>query len=99
MRPLRNPRGLSKNWYSAFAKASADEQGLDMKRFAVIAVALVLFSGPMFAQLSPGAGPSVVVVETEKGTFDFETYPNESPKSVAHVITLANKKSYNALRS
>ena len=69
-----------------------------MKRFAVIAVALLLCCGTLWGQMSPGAGPSVVVVETEKGTFEFETYPNESPKSVAHVINLVNKKFYNGLR-
>ena len=35
------------------------------------------------ADLSP-----VVVVETSKGTFAFETYPVEAPKTVAHVVEL-----------
>jgi len=46
---------------------------------------------------SPGAGP-VIVVETEKGTFEFETYPNEAPKTVAHIVDLVNKKFYNGQR-
>lgn len=49
------------------------------------------------AKPSAGAGP-VVVVETEKGTFEFETYPNEAPKTVAHIIELVNKRFYNGLR-
>lgn len=48
-------------------------------------------------QTSPGAGP-VVVVETEKGTFEFETYPNEAPKTVAHILNLVNKRYYNGQR-
>ena len=36
---------------------------------------------------TPGAGP-VVVVETVKGTFEFETYPNEAPRTVEHVLHL-----------
>lgn len=48
-------------------------------------------------QTSPGAGP-VIVVETEKGTFEFETYPNEAPKTVAHIIGLVNKRFYNGQR-
>jgi len=48
-------------------------------------------------QTSPGAGP-VIVVETEKGTFEFETYPNEAPKTVAHIIDLVNKRFYNGQR-
>jgi len=52
-------------------------------------------AGP--AKTSPGAGP-VVVVETEKGIFEFETYPNEAPKTVAHIIGLVNKRFYNGQR-
>ena len=33
-------------------------------------------------QPSPGAGP-VIVLETAKGTIEFETYPEEAPKTVA----------------
>ena len=46
---------------------------------------------------TPGAGP-VVVVETSKGTFEFETYPNESPRTVEHVLNLVKKNFYNGLR-
>src|SRR5687768_3432088 len=49
------------------------------------------------AKTTPGAGP-VIVVETEKGTFEFETYPNEAPKTVAHIVDLVNKKFYNGQR-
>lgn len=48
-------------------------------------------------QTSPGAGP-VIVVETVKGTFEFETYPNEAPKTVARIVELVNKRFYNGLR-
>ena len=46
---------------------------------------------------TPGAGP-VIVVETAKGTFEFETYPNEAPKTVAHIVELVKKSFYNGLR-
>ena len=46
---------------------------------------------------SPGAGP-VIVVETTKGTFEFETYPNEAPRTVAHILALVKKNFYNGLR-
>ena len=54
-------------------------------------------TAPAPAKTSPGAGP-VIVVETEKGTFEFETYPNEAPKTVAHIIELINKRFYNGQR-
>jgi cyclophilin family peptidyl-prolyl cis-trans isomerase len=44
-----------------------------------------------------GAGPTVVV-ETSKGTFEFETYPNEAPRTVEHVLNLVKKNFYNGLR-
>ena len=62
------------------------------------AVALVVpVSAQTPAATSPGAGP-VVVVETVKGTFEFETYPNEAPKTVARIVELVNKRFYNGQR-
>ncbi len=49
------------------------------------------------AKTSPGAGP-VIVFETVKGTFEVETYPNEAPKSVEHILTLVKRRFYNGLR-
>ena len=75
-----------------------------MKRACFILAAAMLAAGAVgFAQappakLSPGAGPSIVVVETEKGTFEFETYPNEAPKTVAHILGLITKRFYNGQR-
>jgi cyclophilin family peptidyl-prolyl cis-trans isomerase len=49
------------------------------------------------AQPTPGAGP-VIVVETTKGTFEFETYPNEAPRTVEHILALVKRNFYNGLR-
>jgi cyclophilin family peptidyl-prolyl cis-trans isomerase len=46
---------------------------------------------------SPGAGP-IIVVETVKGTFEFETYPDEAPKTVEHLLKLVSRNFYNGLR-
>jgi len=43
------------------------------------------------------AGP-VIVVETARGTFAFETYPNEAPKTVAHVVDLVTRGFYDGQR-
>lgn len=69
--------------------------------WALLAAALIVAASPAVlaqAKTSPGAGPSIVVVETEKGTFEFETYPNEAPKTVAHILALVNKRFYNGQR-
>lgn len=63
----------------------------------MLAVAAVAAEAQTPAKTSPGAGP-VVVVETAKGTFEFETYPNEAPKTVAHILALVNKRFYNGQR-
>jgi cyclophilin family peptidyl-prolyl cis-trans isomerase len=52
---------------------------------------------PATLKKSPGAGP-LVVVETAKGSFTFETYPNEAPKSVEHVLALVKRNFYNGHR-
>ena len=50
------------------------------------------------AKPSPGAGPIVVVETANKGTFEFETYPNEAPKSVDHILALVKRNFYNGQR-
>ena len=40
----------------------------------------------------------VIVVETNKGTFEFETYPAEAPKTVAHVVALVKRGFYDGQR-
>lgn len=52
---------------------------------------------PTPGQKTPGAGP-VIVIETSKGTFEFETYPDDAPKTVQHVLNLVKKGYYNGQR-
>ena len=40
----------------------------------------------------------MVVIETTKGTFEFETYPDEAPKTVEHILALVKRNFYNGLR-
>jgi cyclophilin family peptidyl-prolyl cis-trans isomerase len=54
----------------------------------------LLVSAALFAQ---SAGP-VIVVETSKGTFEFETYPTEAPRTVAHVVDLVKRRFYDGQR-
>jgi peptidyl-prolyl cis-trans isomerase B (cyclophilin B) len=48
-------------------------------------------------QKSPGAGP-IIVLETAKGTIEFETYPEEAPKTVTRIVELVKKGFYNGQR-
>lgn len=54
-------------------------------------------SGGPAAPRTPGAGP-VIIVETVKGTFAFETYPDAAPKTVEHVLRLVKRGFYNGQR-
>ena len=36
----------------------------------------------------------VIVVETTKGVFEFETYPDDAPKTVAHIVDLVKRGFY-----
>src|SRR5207237_1231109 len=49
------------------------------------------------ASAQPSRAP-VVVIETVRGTFAFETFPNEAPATVAHVIALVRSGFYNGQR-
>jgi len=50
------------------------------------------------AQRSPGAGPIIVFETANKGSFEMETYPNEAPKTVAHILALVRRNFYNGQR-
>jgi cyclophilin family peptidyl-prolyl cis-trans isomerase len=65
---------------------------------ASIAALMALFTPTVGAQeKSPGAGP-IIVLETAKGTIEFETYPEEAPKTVARIVELVKKNFYTGLR-
>ena len=59
----------------------------------VLAFALLLWPSTATAQT-----PTVIVVETTKGAFAFETYPNEAPKTIAHVVKLVREGFYDGQR-
>ena len=63
----------------------------------VILATCVLLMASTVAGQSVGAG-LVIVVETTKGTFMFETYPREAPKTVAHVVALVRRGFYDGQR-
>ena len=48
-------------------------------------------------QKSPAAG-QVIVLETSKGVIEFETYPEDAPKTVARIVELVKKGFYNGHR-
>jgi len=63
----------------------------------VLALAVSAGVAASAQQKSPGAGP-IVVLETAKGIIEFETYPEEAPKTVARIVELVKKNFYNGLR-
>jgi cyclophilin family peptidyl-prolyl cis-trans isomerase len=54
-------------------------------------------AAPAPAAPVPDVDP-VLVVETAKGTFEIQTYPDDAPKSVAHVVNLVQRRFYNGQR-
>jgi cyclophilin family peptidyl-prolyl cis-trans isomerase len=64
----------------------------------VFALAALVLLAPIDArQTSPGAGP-VVVLDTAKGVIEFETYPDEAPKTVERILEFVKKGFYNGQR-
>jgi cyclophilin family peptidyl-prolyl cis-trans isomerase len=75
-----------------------------MMRLRILTLAAVLFSGAAGAggtQIAGGArsavGP-IIVVDTNRGTFAFETYPNDAPQTVAHIVDLVSHRFYDGQR-
>jgi peptidyl-prolyl cis-trans isomerase B (cyclophilin B) len=48
--------------------------------------------------LRPAGAAPVLVIETVKGTIEIETYPNEAPKTVEHILALVKRNFYNGQR-
>ena len=65
-----------------------------VKRAATVVVSWLLLS---FASSAQVAAP-IIVVDTTKGTFEFETYPADAPKTVAHVVALVKRGFYDGQR-
>lgn len=63
-------------------------------------VAPVVVHGQTAKTSGPDSSPAspVIVVETVKGTFEFETYPDAAPKSVEHILRLVKRNFYNGQR-
>jgi len=59
----------------------------------VLLLLVLLWPAVVRAQIGP-----IIVVDTTKGTFAFETYPNEAPKSVAHIEQLVRDSFYDGQR-
>lgn len=59
-------------------------------------VLIVLMQAAPASAQAP-AGP-VIVVETSRGVFEFETYPAEAPKTVARIVELVKQRFYNGMR-
>jgi peptidyl-prolyl cis-trans isomerase B (cyclophilin B) len=69
-----------------------------LRTIALVAVVLTAFRVPSGAGSQAPGGSPVVVVETAKGTFSFETYPDEAPATVSHVIALVRAGFYDDQR-
>jgi cyclophilin family peptidyl-prolyl cis-trans isomerase len=81
------------------AQATAESAKNAEKTFLYVLCALGVLCGCFFSSLASAqpSGP-VIVVETAKGTFEFETYPADAPKTVAHIVDLVKRGFYDGQR-
>jgi len=63
----------------------------------VVMIAALAGSGES-PRLSAQAVSPIIVVDTTKGTFAIQTYPNDAPVSVAHIVSLAKRGFYDGQR-
>ena len=66
----------------------------------VLFCVLCVLCGSLLSSSAASAQPAgpVIVVETTKGTFEFETYPVDAPKTVAHIVELVKRGFYDGQR-
>lgn len=72
-----------------------------MTKRAWLAAACLVWTTAVWAQQTdprPSVTAPVIVVETSKGTFAFETYPDEAPRTVRHVVDLVKRGFYDGQR-
>jgi len=67
------------------------------RRIVTLVLAFAALAWPLTIGHAQIAGP-VIVVETTKGAFAFETYPGDAPKTVAHIVQLVRKGFYDGQR-
>ena len=82
--------------FSVFCAFRAGSLTLVVRVFCVFSAAILgAVLRPVHAQ---GVSAPVIVVETAKGSFAIETYPEEAPKTVAHVVDLVKRGFYDGQR-
>src|SRR5262245_24277812 len=87
---MRDPRHVS-----ASRRLAGSGSMTRMRVWILFACFLALIpASPLFTQ---GAAP-VIVVETSKGSFAFETYPEDAPKTVKHIVDLVRAGFYDGQR-
>src|SRR2546423_1255898 len=106
MGPERVPAGLSAVWSvrdrAVLPEGGRHSNGQNMSPGQAL-LYLLWFVGMAFGSAATltaqanAAGP-VIVVETTQGTFAFETYPRDAPKTVAHVVALVRRGFYDGQR-
>lgn len=64
----------------------------------LILVVAVLVAREQTPAASAQQAVPIIVVETSRGTFAFETFPKEAPLSVAHIVALVKRSFYDGQR-
>src|SRR5438270_13055096 len=78
------------------ADAKVRSRGTDFMRphlVSMVCVVSIVLCNVAIAQTVP-----IIVVDTEKGTFEIETYPIDAPRTVAHIVDLVKRGFYDGQR-
>lgn len=71
---------------------------MSVRRLVLIGVCALCACGDPARSATQLAFAPLVVVETERGTFAFQTFPSEAPQTVAHVTGLVRARFFDGLR-
>jgi len=69
-----------------------------MKQLSALILIVVLCAIGVRSFVGAQRAAPVIVVETSKGTFEVETYPDDAPRTVAHIVALVERGFYDGQR-
>src|SRR5438552_3211376 len=96
MRRVRDSATLPPGWRDAGRVVRGGSMTIRRCFIATVASFVAVWAHATSGQENRAA--PVIVVETTRGTFEFETYPEEAPKTVAHIVDLVKHGFYNGQR-
>jgi cyclophilin family peptidyl-prolyl cis-trans isomerase len=99
LRQLRGELHVSSHWPEwGIENSRHDQESIGMNSLAWHAMLLTVSVTLAACRTAAQGDAPIIVVETSRGSFSFETFPSDAPLTVAHVVQLARSGFYDGQR-